>query len=329
MTCNNYDLYMSTATIILNSLEPIINNLKYIEIIPSKIIKLVKFLDSSTQEDWSHDYILHDGTSKSVNYLALFSALSFCYWGESKWFIRYKDENLGGSYSLFYALKRAIDNGIDITETDVLMNLSFDQFTLILKGDNQTIIPYLRERYEIAKEIATVLSIKFEGEFINLFKEGDYDANKINKLLITNFKCFQDEHNFEGHMIKFYKKSQEVISLVYEQFHGQGYGDIKNMHDLTISSDYKLPQILNGLGILIYKGTLLDKINNRLSLENDSREVMEIRASTIYVGELIIKYLKDEGTKMKAFELSNLLWSISQNPDFKVIPYPKIKSVFV
>ena len=320
---------MTTKQEILASLQPLLSRFNHVSINLENINSLIPHLSNINASNWTSEYVFSDGTYKSVNYLGLFSPLSFCYWPKPKWHIIYNGEELGGSYSLFYALKRAIEEGKDITDAMYLKNLSSDEFAYILRGDDGTVIPFLHERYDIAVEVGTVLADKFGGKFTNLFEEADYDASSINRLLVDNFDCFADQHELDGKMLKFFKKSQEVITLTFEQFNGQGLGAIANIEDLTASSDYKLPQSLNSLGVLVYRAPLMDLILTESVLAADSRECLEIRAATIYACEKIVEQLSSKGIKMNSSELSNALWTISQNTTLPVCPYPRINSIWV
>lgn len=318
---------MSIKEKIIKSIEPLIISPEFITINEPVIPKIAENINLHTTSSWDSEYIFKDGTAKSVNYLGLFSALSFAYWGNPKWQLIIDGQELGGSYSLFYALKRAIENGIDISDAKVMQSLPFSTFAKIL--ESTYVIPYVKERYEIMQEIGSVLMQRFNGNFTYLFEEAEYNANKVNELLVDNFICFNDAHNHEGNTIYFYKKSQEVITLIYEQFHGIGLGAFTHMEDLTASSDYKLPQILNAFGILKYHDVLKDKIISKTILEGNSREALEIRAGTIYACEKIVEYFTQRGKQIRSFEISNVLWTLTQTDTYHTLPHPKIAGIWV
>lgn len=320
---------MTVKEEILCSINELISDLQYIFIDKSRIEQIIPYLSGVNKTHWDSEFVFNDETQRSVNYLALFSSLSFFYWPKPKWHIAHESKTLDGSYALFYALKRAIENGQDITNAKYLKNLPYDTFEVILMGDNHTTIPLLKERYQIAREIGNVLEDKFGGQFSNLFSDGSYDANKINKLLVENFDCFKDKHCFNGKEIKFYKKSQEVLTLISEQFYGDKYGAIQNLSDLAASSDYKLPQILNAWGILQYNNSLDQMIEQHVPINEDSREYLEIRSATIYICELIVEEFKSQNLYISAHELSNLLWIVTQDMPLPAKPYPRIMSKWV
>ena len=80
---------------------------------------------------------------------------------------------------------------------------------------------------------------------------------------------------------------QLATVMLYEAFEGRGLGDLHRTEELTVFVDYKLPQVLRRLGVLRYAPHLADQIDRLEPLEADSREEIEIRAATVWAGELM------------------------------------------
>jgi len=59
------------------------------------------------------------------------------------------------------------------------------------------------------------------------------------------------------------------------------------MGNVTAFADYKLPQVLQHVGILQYSPSLEHKVDNGIFLEAGSPEELEIRENTIWAVELI------------------------------------------
>jgi hypothetical protein len=59
------------------------------------------------------------------------------------------------------------------------------------------------------------------------------------------------------------------------------------VEELTVFAGYKLPKVLRRLGILRYAPHLAEQIDRHELLEAGSREQVEIRAATVWAGELI------------------------------------------
>jgi hypothetical protein len=315
---------------IYDSIADIISNLQFLKINTEVINNGVHQIVELPTSNWKNPYVYSDGTYRSVNYLAIFAILSFHYWTEGQYWQRYVDDvELYGSYSLMYILKKAIEDGIELYDPETILKLSFEDFRNLLIGHDEVELPYLKQRFQMLLEVGQVLKERFGGSFVNLFEEANYDVNEINFLLVKNFRCLQDKQDYGNQTIKFYKKSQEIITLVYEQFEGKKLGAFKNMPDLTVSSDYKLPQMMNGLGYLSYSPTLEASISSRTILAEDSRQAIEIRAATIEVGRIIAEKLSEMNNTLLPFQISNRLWTASQTDGVKVLEHPRIEGIWV
>lgn len=83
-----------------------------------------------------------------------------------------------------------------------------------------------------------------------------YKANKSAVDLldqITSVFCnFQDIAIYRGEQIFFYKRPQILISDIYAAFEGKLFGEFHDIKELTMFPDYRVPQILNHLKIMVY-----------------------------------------------------------------------------
>jgi hypothetical protein len=55
---------------------------------------------------------------------------------------------------------------------------------------------------------------------------------------------FQDHSIYEGHQIHFYKRGQILIKDIHGRFNGTGVGEFKDIDELTMFPDYRVPQVL-------------------------------------------------------------------------------------
>lgn len=63
--------------------------------------------------------------------------------------------------------------------------------------------------------------------------------------------------------VHFYKRAQIFVADLWGAFHGVGLGQFDDIDQLTMFADYRVPQMLYGLGVLVYNQDLVDKIENR------------------------------------------------------------------
>lgn len=89
----------------------------------------------------------------------------------------------------------------------------------------------------------TVLN-RFQGSFVNIIQLAEKSAVSLLSILTSNFPNFQDHGIYEGHQIHFYKRAQILIGDIYGKFNGNGLGEFKDINELTMFPDYRVPQIL-------------------------------------------------------------------------------------
>lgn len=64
--------------------------------------------------------------------------------------------------------------------------------------------------------------------------------------------------------------------------------EFKNKHELTMFADYRVPQILRHLGILVYGQELAQKVDSETELPYSSPEEVQIRAATVLAVQKIM-----------------------------------------
>lgn len=300
-----------TAASVLKNSQFVSLNYKKLEIFAKEIKKRIDNVE--LLDEWQFGKI-----KKSPQDIFILDTVNFCFWakkGEKKWRIEYPKGNiLDGWKALVACFDRALGDKIPISDCEFLENITVDQVRKIFRSCNGTEIPLLQKRFEFLRQSAKVLRQKFGGDFNNLLKQADYDAIKIAKLIIKCLPSFRDESFLLGKKIKFYKRAQICaydLSLLSNS-------RIKNIDQLTVFADYKLPQIFRDFEILIYKKNLAEKIDNYVLLKKDSREEIEIRSATIIICDLI-----SEEIGVSAVVAENAIWSFSQTHKKKK-PYHRI-----
>jgi len=277
----------------------IVKSLKFITINPEKLIELGKKLKKQIEEKRLLTDEQFGKYKHSSQHIFLLDVVNFCFWaekGKDKWRIEYpQGKILDGWEALVACFNRALEEDIPLLEANFLEEMTLDKVKHIFRSSNNVEIPLLEKRLEFLQEAGRVLNNRFGGEFDNLIKEGSNDAVQIVQLIIDNFSSFND--------VGFYKRAQICaydLSLLPKM-------DIKNVEQLTICAEYKLPQILRALGVLEYNQSLAEKVDNYVLIDKDSREEREIRAAIIWVGELLAKRLDT-----MPMTIDNAIWYLTQ-----------------
>lgn len=195
-----------------------------------------------------------------------------------------------------------------------LENMTSEEFKDILKGNVD--IPLLEERYEIVTGIAKIVNSKMNGSFYDSIKNMSTDIEIFN-FIVNNFSSFQDTRTYNGVTIYFYKLAQLLTSDILHVIKIKEQRPVNYSH-LLGCADYKIPQVMQGFGILEYDSELSKLIDTNLEVDENSEYEVEIRASMIAV----INYIYEQVNKsVDRIYINDFIWSKGQDKTKKYKPY--------
>ncbi|KAG0037985.1 hypothetical protein BGZ82_001386 [Podila clonocystis] len=189
-----------------------------------------------------------------------------------------------GYWSMVAAVNRALREGIPITTPEFFASeekLPDSEIERIFRSDTKEQIPLLKERIRILREAGKVLVEKFDGNFANCIAQADGSALKLVQIITSNFSSFKDETEFCG------RKAQILIADIWACFQNQGYGAFKDIDEITMFADYRVPQALYHFHCLQYSPELLAILDRGEMLPYGSPLEVEIRGNSIWSVELI------------------------------------------
>ncbi len=160
------------------------------------------------------------------------------------------------------------------------------------------------------------------GNFYGFIK-GINNDTEIFQILIDNFNNFKDIREYKGRTIYFYKLAQFLTSDILRVIQNKEHENIDYSH-LIGCADYKIPQVLEGLGILEYDDELMFLIESKSPIKENSELEVEIRAAMIAVIDYIYKKLKG---KIARIDINNFIWSKSQDKKVNYKPYHLTRTI--
>lgn len=237
---------------------------------------------------------------QQVNFLLIYDSIIFSFWGNPKWSIVVENELFDGSYALLYCLLTMFKEHEAVFQW--IQTASDDELRNIFKGTVE--IPLLQERISILKNISQIVMEQMGGNFYLAVKEKQTDT-ELFAYLISNFPNLEDERFYLNHSIPFYKLGQLLTSDI---LHLREYSEKKPMiySNLVGCADYKIPQVLNNLGILEYSHELINHILEKKELPENHEWEVEIRASMLVVIDDIYQKL---GATIPRIDINDFLWS--------------------
>jgi hypothetical protein len=261
-----------------------------------------------------------------LSFLLLLSSLSYRYWGDPKWAVQYRGKYYDGSWGMIASLWRAMECNVDILNASYQANMGLPTAEEMFAGT--TVIPRFMDRLQIIHEVGRVLVTRFGGTFTNAIVESEFDAITLLQLVTEEFPSFRDTAVLAGNTIFFYKKAQLLIADVSQTLESLGLPALRNVHLLTACADYKLPWILNKLGVLRYSDHLTSTINEGRLIRAGSREELEIRANTVWAVEYIRDGISTTFPETTAAQVNNYLWLLSQTKTRLDSPYHLTDTTF-
>lgn len=297
---------------IRESCNYVAENSRYVSINYDVLDNYIKNIDISKIKFWlsSNPYNLFDmNIDKIINFLLVFDAIDYCFWGQPKWTIETSEGSKDGSDALLYALLNYVKekNKVDFS------NVSFKEFSNILKGNID--IPFLKERYNTIISICDIVNKKMNGNFYNYIKNINTDTELFN-IIINNFKDFYDERQYNDRTIYFYKLAQLLTSDILHIKELINGTKVDYSH-LVGCADYKIPQTLRALGILEFNSELSNVVDNKCLIEENSIYEVEIRANAIAV----INYITSSLVGICSIDINDYLFLSSKSVKNIVKPY--------
>ncbi|KAF7732775.1 hypothetical protein EC973_000048 [Apophysomyces ossiformis] len=294
------------------------------------------------------DHPLHPKTAdrSTVDWIFLIDLLNFSFWSNldvqdratphpDRYAIQYGNAYYTGYGSLCAAIRRALDQGIPVTEPSYYFRVaSEDDLAAIFRSDTKEEAPLLHERIRVMREAGQVLCEKFNGSFVTCIKQCNRSAANLLNLLVTHFPSFRDIHTFHDRPVAILKRAQILIADLWACFDGQDYGAFDDIDTITMFADYRVPQALHYLGLLEYSHELITKLEQRENLPVGCTEEIEIRGNSIWAVELVRRRImekkgKDDHQPINAILLDFYIWDFAKEyQDKMLIPTHRTRSCF-
>jgi hypothetical protein len=340
-TASSLDLTLECpdALGVLETTAPVVAAARSVRIDPDAIARAAERLAALSNDGrlvvpaWDKHYHWHDDHGRAVNVTLVLDALNFCFWadpGEDRWKITYEGEVLDGYWALAAAIKRAIDeNECPLWDADFLADMDEDDANEIFhpEGISSGRIPMFVTRIANMREVGRVLARKYDGWFGAAIEAAEGSAPALVQRVVQDFPSFDDVTTYNGREVRLYKRAQILASDLYGALDGRGWGDLRDLGQLTAFADYKVPQLLRAEGILVYTPDLAARIASRAELAPECPEEVEIRAATVWGVELLRRAIADRGVSARAFEIDWYLWTLAQGRH-DMEPYHRTRTVF-
>ncbi|OCT63809.1 chromosome 9 open reading frame 64 L homeolog isoform X3 [Xenopus laevis] len=296
-----------------------------------------------TLKGWKslHELNPQDSGEDAVNWVFFADTLNFSFWSESeekKYMVKYKGKEYSGYWSICAAMNRTLDEGIPLTTASYYSSITLEQLKHVLRSDSDTPIPMIEERLEILHQTGKILMEKFGGSYLNCIRMSQNSAVKLMQLVVDNFPSYQDEGNFKGKTVAFYKRAQILVGDTWGVLEGKDDGCFHDIQNITMFADYRIPQALAHFGAMKYSEELLKKLKEGWLFRNGDVEEMEIRGCSIWAVELICEQLqkifekhgKPMSNEINPVLIDHFLWDYARDyrNEINAIPFHRVRCIY-
>ena len=304
---------------VIESCKYVSNNSKYVKINEKSLNEFVSSIKQMQLVHWlsSSPYgLLEMPIDKIINFLLVYESINFSFWGNPKWTIEVENKKEDGSIALLYAILKYVK----ANDTTDFSNITKEEFSAMLKGNVE--IPLFEERYNIIKNVSKIVNEKMNGNFYTFIKDITTDI-ELFEVIIKYFKNFKDERTYNNKNVYFYKLAQLLTSDILHIRELKENIKVDYSH-LVGCADYKIPQVMRGLGILEYSDKLASIIDNKKEIELNSEYEVEIRASMLIVIDTIKEKLEN---KFYSIDINDYIWTQGRNKSLNLKPYHLTRTI--
>lgn len=267
-----------------------------------------------------HSHPLNPKTlsAETVDWIFMVDLLNFSFWtppAETPYTVCLDGVPYTGYWSLCAAINRGLREGIPLTDPSWWVSAPNEILQHVFRSDSPAKLSMLQERIWLLRETGAILISKFGGSFrTNILEASAGSALALINTLCLNFHSFLDmssHHDNQQQPVFLLKRAQILVADLWACFGGEGWGRFVDIDALTIFADYRIPQQLEILGLLTVSPELKERLRRGELLSVHSQEVVELRATSIWIAELLRREmvcLSQRGGQLNAVLLDFYLW---------------------
>ncbi len=303
-----------SGVLVLDTTKAVVDQATHVRIDDAAIDRWAQGLTQDALRPSGHDLFAHLPGSREqlANLILLIDALNFCFWSEDPIQIQWRGKTYERFNAMFVSLMLAAKYEPRWVEAEYWLSVPSEEIREVLCGKGELLL--LEERVRIVRETGRALLDRFDGQFIHAVESVNEQAWPLAVLLMTNFDSFRDVSDYRGKAVYIMKRAQICaldLSVVWQQ---HDHPPLEGLETLTAFADYRVPQALRHLGILIYSPELAESVDRQREIERDSDEEIEIRAATIQAVERMRQTTLQSGIRSEAWRLDWYLWHLSHDP---------------
>ncbi len=301
------------------SAEFVANNSSNVSLNYENLKKFVSNLSKYSYPSYSesHNINMESITTDELIMLILsIDSVNFCFWP-------YNDINEKNDFEYHDMVNGFVRQiGTNFFSSKNLKNIEEkDLLNLKIFPEN---FPLLNERSRSLNELGYFLEKVLSDKPSEILKISNNCCLNIAELLVKNISTYRDESIYKGNQVFLYKRAQIAAADLYIGLKEKNIF-LKSFDLLTMFPDYRVPQILNEMEIMVYSESLMNKIKNKIQIQSGSEEEIEIRLMTIQCVEEIKKLSNENLTSV---EIDYILWNEGEKLRKSIVNHHRTLTIF-
>lgn len=244
-----------------------------------------------------------------------FNALNYCFWaelGKPKWNVIVDGQELDGGIAVMKYIESLYLNNSQFKSPCALKNLKYQDFRKLFTTNIE--ISLIKERYGFLVDTARVLCDLGTDVYLEeILHRASLGAGALLEYIEKTIPHLTDISMYKENELNFGKRHQLLVSVMINDIETFNGVIIEGKNILTGFADYKVPQLLRNLGIIVYSDDLAERINRGELIPHGSNQEIEIRMASVIAIEKIRGALDEKGIKKNSAEIDSLIWLSSQN----------------
>lgn len=285
-----------------------------------------------TLPGWDEPGMLDADDASVVGWLLAYNAVNFCYWPDDgpRWAATVDGRTMGAddeALGVMGAFAAAIRRGVPLGDPEWLEALDAATLgELLAPAPGHGPLPLMPERLVALRELGRGLSA--HGGPMGLLR-GEPSAAALVERIVAAFPSWSDDRIApDGEVLRFRKRAQLCVAMIAGRFAAVGSPvRIGGLERLTAFADYRLPQVLRGVGILRLSGDLARRIDAQREVPAGSPEEVALRAAAVVGAERIRRALVVDHPQVDALVVDHLLWRAAVERQDALPPFHRTRTV--
>ena len=224
-----------------------------------------------------------------------------------------KEPGQSGNATIATRLRQRFDAQGPFTAAELAM-LTADDCAAVLRQHLHPPVDDLMGLYaQSLNDLGRFLLDRFGGSFEAMVDAAKGSATAL-VVLLQEMPMYRDVSTYRDREVPFLKRAQITASDI---------GGFDDLDRLTLFADNLIPHVLRLEGVLVVDPALVVRIQAGHLLEPGGQAEVELRATAVHAVERMA-----ELTGIAPRRLDHVLWQTGQQPRFKDVPRPRVRTCF-